>query len=422
MSRDTGAGSDAREALTYHPSKVEWATAQFLAVPPSFLARLGLYLIILTIVAGLIYTATARIAVTVGAPGILRPEAGVLPIRAPVTMNVKELHVRENDVVQQNQLLVVSQDYLSEEEAQRLVSDAATLSAILEKDKSYGCGECVASLERLAGTAFIIQGSGPIREPLSALRQRLREHTSLRSLYSRRGGSAVALQRRIELAREKLAEIKKRNAEAMLATKVEELTNDIVTAQAQMAEREDANKSTVDSARDRLVIQLAEIDDVVERYRAQQTIVAPVAGTITDLQLGGPGQLVSAGQHILDIVPIDARLAAELRVANKDISKVRVGMEVRMKLAALPEREFGVATGKVESVAANVSYDSSRPGASNLPVYKVVVKLDQQSLSKDGKPYDFKLGMGLEGLVVAGYEPMLALAVKRILNLKDSLE
>lgn len=412
--------SDQREALRYHPSKVEWATAQFLDVPPSLMARLFFYLLLLSIGAGVAYAWVAKVAVTVSAPGLLRPEQGVLPISAPITMSVKELLVRNNDEVEKGQLLLVSQDHLSDEEATQLVENAAALRELLAKDETFSCGECVARFERLAASAFVIQGSGPIREPLSALRQRLREMVSLRTLYAGRGASTIALQRRISLAQFKLEEIRKRNAEAMLASKVEELTSEIVAARSQIAERDESGKGNLRAARDRLVIQLGELDDTVERYRAQQTISAPIAGTVTELQVSGAGQLLVGGQRILEIVPKDSRLAAELHVANKDISQVRVGMEVRVRLAALPEREFGVATGKVESVAPNVSYDV-KAASGGLPIYKVAVKLDQQSLTKEGVEHPFRLGMSFEGLVVSGYEPMLSLAIKRLLNLEDEL-
>ena len=70
MSKSPSADA-AKEALEYHPSKVEWATAQFLDVPPSFIARLFFYLLILSLITGLAYTALAKVAVTVSAPGAL---------------------------------------------------------------------------------------------------------------------------------------------------------------------------------------------------------------------------------------------------------------------------------------------------------------------------------------------------------------
>jgi multidrug efflux pump subunit AcrA (membrane-fusion protein) len=422
VSTDVDAAKDAaREALRYHPSKVDWATAQLLARPPPYLARALLYLTVLTVVSGTIYASLAEVAVTVDAPGSLRPEAGVVPVAAPTAMVVKELLVRNNEAVEKGQLLVVSQDQLDEAEAARLEADVEALSAVLERDRALDCAPCVADYERLAAGAFASSATGPIREPIAAVRQRLRELVVVRASYARRGASTAGLRRQITLAEGKLAEIERRGAGALLATKVDALNAEIAGARAELAGRESQDQGQVAGARDRLALQLAELPDTLGRYRAQQMVAAPIAGTVTDLAVAAPGRLLAGGQRLLDLVPADTRLVAELLVANKDVSKVRAGQPVRLELAALPKREFGVATGTIESVAANVSYDPRRPGGAELPVYKVTVRLEQQALDKNGVAHPFRLGMGLEAKIVAGRKTMLRLAIERLLSLEDQL-
>jgi len=417
MATDPAAVTSQEEALRYHPSKVEWATARFVSAPPSWLARSFFFTIVLVLAAGLVYAALAQVAVTVEAPARLVPEAGVLPLTSPASMTVDELLVRLNDEVQKGQLLVVSQDDLSDEQEKEIIASAKTLREALAKDADLDCKACVETLQRLAARAFVLETGGSIREPLSSIRQRLQDLVTVRTMYASRGSSTQALRRRIQVASGKLAEIRKRNAEAMLASRVEELESDIAQARSQLAASERGSRADVESARNRLGIELEALETYLERYERQQNIVAPIAGTVTELLVQGPGQQLVAGQKLMEIVPADTALAAVLSVANKDVSRVHVGMKVRLDLAALPQREFGVAIGEVVSVAPKASFDPT--SGSKAPTYQVRVKLDNQSLEKDGEQYPFRFGMTARGLVVAGYKSMLELAIERLLNLKD---
>lgn len=419
MTEDASVGAAPEEALRYHPSKVEWGTARFLGAPPSWLARVFFLTILVVLASALVYAALAKVAVTVEAPGFLVPEGGVLPISSPSNMTVDKLLVRVEDQVDKGQLLIVSQDDLSDKEEAGLAEEAETLSGALARDGGFSCAPCLETLQALAARAFVIDGGGAIREPLASIRQRLQAFVTLRTMHASRGGSTQALRRRIGVARGKLAEIKKRNAEAMLATRVEQLQSEIAQARSQLSASERGGRAELEQAKNRLKLELESLQSYLDRHARQQTIVAPIAGTVTELSVQGPGQQLAAGQKLMEIVPADSQLAGVLRVANKDISRVRVGMRVRLKLAALPEREFGVALGTVTQVAPKATFDA-RAGSKE-PTYEVVVQLEQQSFDKDGQAYPFRFGMTAKGLVVAGYKSMLRLAVERLLNLKDEI-
>ena len=419
MHGDLTARAEPEQALRYHPSKVEWATARFLGAPPSWLARAFFSSILTVLGAGLAYAAIAKVAVTVEAPGRLTPEAGVLPLNCPTAMTVHRLLVRDNDRVQKGQLLVVSQDDLSDADEAQLIADKDRLSALLQRDAAFDCRPCVDELQALAERAFIIEGSGEIRERLAAMRQRLQELATVRAMFGTRGASTQALRRQIQVAGDKLAEIRRRGAEAMLASRVEELEAEIAEARSRLAASEQGGRADLEAARNRLTLQLTDLGADLARYEQLQTITAPVAGTVTELAIQGEGQRLATGQKLMEIVPADSMLVAEVRIANKDISRDMAGMEVRLKLAALPEREFGVAIGEVKSVALKATFDPL--SASKEPTYKVLVQLERQGFDKDGQAYPFRFGMAAKALVVSGYKSMLRLALERLLNLKDEL-
>ena len=225
----------------------------------------------------------------------------------------------------------------------------------------------------------------------------------------------MSARRRIQVASSKLAEIKRRDAEALLAQQVEALTNEIVAAQSELSERGQAQESRLTNARNRLEIKLGNLMETMELYRTQNTVRAPIDGVVSSLAVSGAGQVIAQGQQMMEIVPVDSGLAAELYVANKDIAQVKSGLKVRVKLDALPEREYGAVDGEVHQVGATALAD---PQAGQ--TYRVSVTLARQSLNKGQVEYPFKAGMTLGGIVVTRYESLLAIGLKKVFNLKDA--
>lgn len=413
--------------MSFQPNQVEWATARFIGRPPPLAARMFLYLVVFVLIGGGLYASLARVAMVVRAPGVIVPEKGAVPILAPASFAVTALFVRGNDEVKAGDRLLVSEDRLSEDELRRLVETAKSFQAELALDQDLNCGPC---LDRIATRepALFVESKGSIRESLATVRKQLQEYLSARRLYATRGAGTAELRRRIELAQKKLDEIRRRKAEKLLELDVERLEGEVIAARAAMADRARGDRGGLDSQRAQLVIQLGELPRLLDRYQSQHEVRAPVDGVVMDLQLAGPGQLVSAGQNLMSIVPVDSRLAVELRLANEDVSKVRPDMVVRMKLAALPEREYGVVTGRVRSVAPSASFDNrSQAGggavaqSQDRATYQVVVDLDRQFVERDGRSHPFRIGMVLTGLVVARYESMLSLFLRRVLQIKDNL-
>ncbi|KIC22146.1 HlyD family type I secretion periplasmic adaptor subunit, partial [Leisingera sp. ANG-Vp] len=70
--------------------------------------------------------------------------------------------------------------------------------------------------------------------------------------------------------------------------------------------------------------------DVAER----QTIRAPRDGRVVGLEINTLGQVVDPGQTLLELMPADASLLVESRVAVEDIDEVSMGSQARVQLTA----------------------------------------------------------------------------------------
>ncbi|WP_424979809.1 HlyD family type I secretion periplasmic adaptor subunit [Leisingera sp. S232] len=113
--------------------------------------------------------------------------------------------------------------------------------------------------------------------------------------------------------------------------------------------------------------------DVAERL----TIRAPRSGRVVGLEVNTPGQVVEPGQTLLELMPADAGLLVETRVAVADIDEVAMGSQARVQLTAYSFRSTPPVQGEVVMVAAGSSTDRAT-GQSYYPVH---IRIDAAELA-----------------------------------------
>jgi len=126
-------------------------------------------------------------------------------------------------------------------------------------------------------------------------------------------------------------------------------------------------------------VQIAEAE---QRLRAAQDVLmrrevlAPEAGTVTDLRFFTAGSSIGAGQPVLDLVPLDDRLVVEARVQPVDIEMVHAGQRARLRLNAFRTRELLPLEGHVIYVAADRAHDQQ-----GNPYFLVRAELDPAAVA-----------------------------------------
>lgn len=89
--------------------------------------------------------------------------------------------------------------------------------------------------------------------------------------------------------------------------------------------------------------------DVLGRIR----VVAPIAGRVVDMKVFTVGGVVTPGQPIMDIAPSEDALIVEARVNPNDIEGVHTGLPANVRLTAYKQREVPPITGTVTHVSAD---------------------------------------------------------------------
>jgi len=123
-------------------------------------------------------------------------------------------------------------------------------------------------------------------------------------------------------------------------------------------------------------------------------VLAPVAGSIINLQVHTQGEAISSGAYLMDIVPRKAPLVIEAELAAQDIELVKAGNGARVRLTSYNQRHLNPLEARVTQVSADRFQD--KQGAD---VYRLLLEVDAQALARQP---EIKLypGMPVQALIL----------------------
>jgi HlyD family type I secretion membrane fusion protein len=104
---------------------------------------------------------------------------------------------------------------------------------------------------------------------------------------------------------------------------------------------------------------LAAAEDVVRRTE----IRSPINGVIVGLKIHTVGGVISAGEPLLDIVPINEELIVQASIDQLDIDQVEVGLPVTVWLWALNRRNRAALEGTLKTISADRLIDPNTGAA-----------------------------------------------------------
>lgn len=157
--------------------------------------------------------------------------------------------------------------------------------------------------------------------------------------------------------------------------------------------------------------------EVEERIRAAQDvaqrrdIVAPESGTVLNLRLFNMGAVVRPGDPVMDLVPVQDRLIAEVTVQPFDIDVVHVGLQAEVRLPAFKQRLVPYLHGHVTFVATDVTIDER----SRASYYRVHILIDQEQLDRL-QGVQLVPGMPVEAMIQVGERSFLRYITQPIVD------
>ena len=139
---------------------------------------------------------------------------------------------------------------------------------------------------------------------------------------------------------------------------------EIVIAEEKIAEekaRGEATLALLNKEREKLIQQRVEIQNQIGKDQREliqieteirATVVrVPISGTIQELNLRNVSQVVSPGDIIARIAPNNTPIEIKALVASKDISQVKIGQQVKIRVSACPYTDYGTLEGIVSAIS-----------------------------------------------------------------------
>lgn len=147
-----------------------------------------------------------------------------------------------------------------------------------------------------------------------------------------------------------------------------------------------------------------------EARKQRNELRAPADGIVNDVQITTEGGFVSAGQMLMQVIPIGEKLLIEARISPKDIAFIKVGDRANVKVTAYDFSTYGGLTGRVEQVSADSIYDEAERQA----YYTVLVETEQSYITRGSQRLPIVPGMICDVEIITGRKSVLSYLINPI--------
>ena len=413
------------------PADFQPALLQVQSRPPAPLGRGVLYAVFLLTASILVWSALARLDIVATAEGKLVP-AGYLKIVQPAEQGlVKEIFVREGEVVREGQVLMRMDTALLAADGRALSAEYHTKRLALRRIDAQLAGRpltpdaddppALFAQVEAQYAAYVAAHQNALAQERSMLERARHDLAAAREVHAKLI-AVLPHYREQEKAFEKLtkdgftgrlmySEKQRERIEKEQDLKSQE--HAIAGARATIAQSEKRLAQIGADYRRGLQAERAEAAPQAERLREELAkqqhrhglleLRAPHGGTVKDLATHTPGTVVAPGTILMTIVPVGEKLRAEVWVSNDDIGFVHVAQRAKIKLASFQFQKYGMLQGSVAQVSAdsteapNPNTRSGSLAGRDRPVgalaFRTLVDLEQQQLESDGQRYALAPGM-----------------------------
>ena len=393
-------------------------------LPPSRAPRIVLWTVCALFAFALIWALVARLDIVAVAEGRLVPSTYSKIVQPSESGIVREILVRDGDLVAAGQVLVRLDPTLAGADSKSVAGDIELRRLTLRRIDAELANQTLALGEGEDPTLFLqvqAQGSARRQSYLDSVAQetsqRDRVAADLRAsteTLNKLTATAPLVQQQAD-AYDKLVKdgffsplaVQDKRREAInLQQDLKSQEGAVASLRAQLSgqDKKIANltsqyRSQLQNERVETQAQLAKLDQEATKQSYRQAMLelkAPQGGIVKDLATTTIGAVVAPGTVLLTIVPKDEPLIAEIRIGHDDIGFVEAGQSVKLKLTAYPFQKYGMLEGTVKTIAADVSSTTSPDSKASASVdlgFKATVALNTQQLTARGQPLVLNPGM-----------------------------
>ncbi|MBP0116229.1 MULTISPECIES: HlyD family type I secretion periplasmic adaptor subunit [Bradyrhizobium] len=371
---------------------------------------------------------------------------------------IREIAVKDGDVVEANQVLVRMDDTAANAKLRRLVlkkyrllamkarleaemSSSDTIKPPAAFSESARDPEIKAILERQraelqARRASLLTEESVLVKQIAGLEESIRGYQAqVQSTKERIGLFAEELKDKNSLLGQQLVRksdvLALRRSEAGLGGELGEYLGRIADSKERIAQANERIAQLHATALRDAIKELreteADLDDVEEQIRAAQDVVdridvrSPVRGIVVKNNFHTPGGVVSPGAVILELLPIGNERIIEAHVNPKDISHVSVGQEALVRLSALNQRITPMVGASViyvsaDALAEQVKTEARPDGDTRREFYVIRVRLDQDDILRQMPEFIPTPGMPADVYIKTGERTFFEYIMKPVFD------
>ena len=358
--------------------------------------------------------------------GQLIPSAGLLPVTARSAGTVTATMIHEGQAVTRDQALVeLSGEINSVSRGQTQIAVVGDLQAQLTE------------LEALLENQKLLedQQHEGLTNRIAVLDKQLTEID--RQLSTQREVTGIT-ERRLEKLKPGVragtfsqVELEKYQAEALNGrAQLNILTRQRLDTEQQLRTLQDQLQQlplTTEAQRNELRFRLSGINQSLAQNEAQRAVVlrAPRDGVVASIAIQN-GQTVAAGQRLLSILPEGSLLQAELWLPSRAAGFLETGNRVILRYPAFPYQKFGQKGGRVLEISRSATGPSELTSllgrTISEPLYRVLVELDQQTVSAYGREELLKPGMTLDADILLDRRRLIEWVLEPLYGVSGSLQ
>ena len=394
--------------------------------PPATLPRAVVYLIGSLFFVLLVWATFGRLDIIAGAEGRLVPQTYVKIVQPAEGGIVKEIAVREGQAVQAGQVLMRMDAVAADADARTLRNEMALKRLQLRRidaelsgaplvrgrddtelfaqiDAQYQAHR-LAYLDAVAQERHVLEKA---RHDLASAEEVQVKLAQVVPVYQRSAAAYEKLGRQgfmgtILVEEKQRDRIEKEQDLRAQAATVKSLQAAIAQSERRLAQATSNYRSQLQNERVETVSQAKKLEEEIAKLAHKSDLLelkAPQAGVVKDIATHTPGTVVSPGAVLMNVVPDEEPLQAEVLVKNEDVGFVHAGQKAKVKLMAYPFQKYGMIGGTVVHVGADASdaaaamQDRSKAPAASPLTYKALVRLDAQTLETDGQQLKLSPGM-----------------------------
>ncbi|MCK5111842.1 MAG: HlyD family type I secretion periplasmic adaptor subunit [Arcobacteraceae bacterium] len=149
----------------------------------------------------------------------------------------------------------------------------------------------------------------------------------------------------------------------------------------------------------------------IKEILSRTYVRTPVDGVVKELLVNTIGSSISPSEELITIVPNNADIISQIKIAPEDIGKLYVGQRISLKVTAFDYALYGNLIGEIT----NISPDTITDKQSGNTYYLVQIKTQKDYLDND-KSNKLKVGMKVNTDIIVGKKTILEFVLKPVLR------